>query len=130
MKLHMKKNASLTALALIPIACLTLLTSCYYDNEEDLYGGAPACDTAAVSYAASVAPVLQNNCTSCHSGNFPSAGIRLDSYESVRTQALNGRLYGSVAHLPGFSAMPEGGKLSECNIALIGAWVNQGASNN
>lgn len=124
------KNAFLPGLALIALALLTFFTGCYYDNEEDLYGGGPACDTAAVSYAASVAPVLQNNCVSCHSGNFPSAGIRLDSYENVRTQALNGRLYGSVAQLPGYSPMPEGGKLSDCNVALIGAWVNQGASNN
>jgi len=49
----------------------------------------------------------------------------------LRILALNGTLAGAIEHTPGFTPMPQfGDKLSDCNIAIIKAWINNGALNN
>ena len=92
---------------------------------------AEGCDTENVSFAATIQPVLQSNCTGCHGGGSPSAGIDLTGYAGVKTVADDGRLYGSIAWQPGFSPMPQGGaQLSECAIAQFESWIEAGALNN
>ena len=89
------------------------------------------CDTDNVSYAQTVRPVIQTHCQGCHSGNPPAGGIDLSTHAGVETVADNGRLYGAIAHLDGFSPMPQGGnKLPDCTIEQIESWVNAGAPNN
>ena len=89
------------------------------------------CDTSAVSYAGFIAPLLTTFCTGCHSGSAPSGGITLNTYSAVQSVALSGRLVGAVNWAPGYRPMPQGSpKLSDCRIAKIKAWVNDGAANN
>ncbi len=89
------------------------------------------CDTSDVSYTKDIQPVLQNYCVSCHSVSAPSGGVVLNTYQGVKTVADNGRLVGSVFHLPGFYAMPPSGiKLPDCELKKIRSWVNKGAPNN
>ena len=109
-----------------------LVSSCYRDNEEALYPVTGACDTNGVTYSNTVAPLLQSaGCQGCHSGAAPSGNILLNSYATVRIQALNGKLSGSINHSPGFSPMPKGGvKMSSCNISKIKAWIDAGSLNN
>ena len=109
------------------MACI--FASCKYNVEEELYG---ACSTAGVTYSVTIKNILDNNtCISCHGGSFPSGNISLENYAGVRTQALNGKLFGAVNHSPGFSAMPRGGsKLTPCEIANIKAWIDAGAPQN
>lgn len=105
-------------------------TGCYYDKEELLYPQT-ACDTTTVTYSSSVVPVLTSNCNSCHGGSSPSAGINLSTYAGVKTQVDNGKLWGSVSHASGFSAMPKNtAKMSTCNLAKIKKWIDAGAPNN
>jgi hypothetical protein len=108
------------------------LSSCYRDNEEELYPVTGTCDTNGVTYANTVAPLLQSNgCISCHSGAAPSGNISLQTYTAVKAVASNGKLYGAVNHSPGFSPMPKGGaKMSTCNILKIKAWIDAGSINN
>lgn len=108
------------------------LSSCYRDNEEDLYPVTGPCDTNGVTYTNTVAPLLQSNgCISCHSGPAPSGNISLQTHTAVKAVAANGKLYGSISHSPGFSAMPKGGtKMSACNISKIKAWIDAGSINN
>lgn len=109
------------------------VSSCYYDNEEDLYGGSePACDTTQVTFTGTVLPILeQADCVSCHMGATASAGIRLDSHAEVVKHAANGSLLGSIRHEAAWSPMPKGGnKLSACNILKIETWVSRGSPNN
>jgi hypothetical protein len=110
---------------------LSVATSgCYNDKEEILYPGG-VCDTASVTYSRSVTPVLSANCTSCHGGNTPSAGISLDNYNGIKTVADNGKLLGAVSHTAGFSPMPKNSaKMSSCNITKIKKWIDAGALNN
>ncbi len=114
---------------LIILMTVCLFSSCYYDKEETLYGA--TCDTSAVTYSATILPVLASTCINCHGGSFPSAGVRLDTYTNVRTYALNGRLYGAISHSAGFFAMPQNAaQLSDCTISKFRIWINNGAPNN
>lgn len=111
-------------------ALMLVISSCYKDNEEDLYPDT-GCNTANVSFAQTVWPVLNNNCVSCHNGPGASGGIRLGNHSEVVAAIDGGRFLGAIRHESGFSAMPQGGnKLSDCNISQIEAWIAQGKLNN
>ncbi len=108
-----------------------LLQSCYYDNVEDLYPNPPECDTTNVSYANDVWPVINGNCTSCHSGGAPQGNVSLEDYDDIVVSADNGSLLCTIKHENGCSPMPKGGgKLGDCDIAKIEKWVNNGTPNN
>lgn len=89
------------------------------------------CETENISYAEFIEPLLLNNCVGCHSGSPPSGGIDLTTHENVATYALNGRLYGAIAHESGFSPMPQGADpLDSCFVDKIKSWIDEGAPNN
>jgi hypothetical protein len=127
----LNKLKSITALLAVDLVIvLVSATGCYYDKEEKLYPQT-VCDTATVTYSSSVVPILLSNCTVCHGGNTPSAGIKLDTYAGVKVQADNGKLWGAVSQSAGFSPMPKNGtKLSACNLTKIKKWLDAGALNN
>jgi len=113
------------------ILIVVTLQSCYYDNEEDLYPNPPECDTINVSYSQDVWPIISSNCTSCHSGGAPSGNVYLDNYDNIVIAADNGSLMGAIKHENGYSPMPKGGAmLSDCNIAIIQKWVDDGTPDN
>jgi uncharacterized membrane protein len=88
-------------------------------------------DTVNITYSLSVKPIITNKCQGCHSGSAPQGGIDLTTYTAVKAQVTNGKLWGSVNHDPGFSAMPKyGNKLSTCELTQIHKWILQGAPNN
>ena len=127
----MKKNILLATIT--GIILVTVFSSCYYDIEEELYpaSGGTACDTTGVTYSGTVAPLMQSQCISCHSAGFASGNVALDSYNAVKTVALNGKLYGTINYSAGYSPMPQGGnKMNSCSIARIQTWINAGAPNN
>lgn len=104
--------------------------ACYYDVEEEIYP-IMNCDTANVSYATDVLPILQNICGECHLNGHMEGGVSLDPYENLKVWAEAGRLVGAIKHQAGFFPMPKDKPmLSDCNILLIETWVNQGALNN
>jgi hypothetical protein len=74
---------------------------------------------------------MTNYCTNCHGGNSPSAIINLEGHTNVKTYVDNGRLWGSMNHDNGYSAMPKGtGKLDACTLNKLLAWIHAGALNN
>lgn len=90
-----------------------------------------ACDTAVFTYSGAVKNILSNRCVGCHNPNSLGGGIDLSTYTATQVVALNGKLYGSVANLSGYSPMPKNSaKLSDCEIRQIQKWVNAGALNN
>jgi len=103
-----------------------LFSGCYYDVAEELYAG---CDTASVSYSATVAPMLQSNgCLGCHSGQAGGGGgVALDNQASI--SALQpGQFVSGADRMPPSSA--PAGVLSDCDINKLRSWVNAGAPNN
>ncbi len=88
------------------------------------------CDTTKFTYAATINPLITAYCAGCHNPNSAGGNIILTTYAGVKTVALNNKLVGSVTHATGFIPMPQGGKLSDCQIIQIKKWVGAGAQNN
>lgn len=103
------------------------MSSCYYDKGDKLYPATGACDTALITYNQHIAPVLNENCVSCHQASVISGNIRLDNFQEASAAANSGKLLPAVKHLSGGGKnMPPGGKLSDCNILKIETWINRG----
>jgi hypothetical protein len=110
-----------------------VLSGCYNDKYEDLYGGgnAGACDTANVTFSQTILPILNQHCAlaTCHKTGSAGGGYMLDTYAGAKL--AEGRIVGAVNHSTGFSAMPKnGGMLPECERTKIAIWVSQGAPDN
>jgi hypothetical protein len=104
--------------------------SCKNDKAELLYPP-DVCDTSNVTYTNTILPILRDNCYRCHAGNQTVAPFHLDSYTDASVVALSGYMYGAITHSSGYEAMPkDSDKLSDCNIAKIKKWIDDGAPNN
>lgn len=100
-------------------------------------------DNRTLTYQANIKPILDTHCVSCHVPGgigYEKIGLRLDSYDAI----MNSTRFGPIVQ-PGSSIssvlyrllsgkldpsirMPHGqAKLSEENVAMIGAWIDQGA---
>ncbi|NNK82705.1 MAG: hypothetical protein HKO92_06255, partial [Flavobacteriaceae bacterium] len=60
------------------------------------------CDLANITFSQSVWPIIQNNCTGCHSGASPQGNLSLTNYDEVAQIASNGYLSGVINHEAGF----------------------------
>src|SRR5262245_20472764 len=106
------------------------------ESDETGTGAAP---TATVDYDRDVKPILSANCFECHGRRKQQSGLRLD----LRQSALRGGDYGVVI-VPGKAAEsnlikrltsaddgvrmpPEDDALPEHEIAVLRAWIDQGA---
>lgn len=89
-----------------------------------------SCDTTQFTFAATINPLMTAYCTGCHNPNSAGGNIILTTYAGVQAIALNNKLVGSVTHATGYQPMPQGGKLSVCQITQITKWVDAGALNN
>ncbi len=97
----------------------------------------PPAATVNVDYEKHVLPILSQKCYSCHAGDVQQSGLRLD----LRQNALRGGDYGPVI-VAGKSAesklirrlvngdgglqMPPTGALSDDEIGILRAWIDQG----
>lgn len=87
--------------------------------------------TATIKYSTVVEPILSASCYSCHSNSIQKGGVNLQGYANAKTYADNDKLLGTIAHLSGFQAMPEGGsKLDQDKICKIKFWIENGTLNN
>lgn len=122
-----------SAIAVVGLFILlsTFMSGCYYDKEENLYGGITTCDTSNVTFSSNVLPIIQDNCYACHSQAAGQGGIILEGYANIVIRATNGSLVGAISHAGGYSPMPKNGqKLAECDIKRIQTWINAGALDN
>lgn len=89
------------------------------------------CDTTNVKYSTHIKPLIENNCQGCHSGASPGGGIDLATYAGVKAIADDGKLFGTISYLSGYSQMPKNGnKLTDCQINMVKIWINQGSPQN
>lgn len=126
----MKNQVIYNLKTLVIIAMISLLYSCYYDVEEEIY---PTIECAVddVRYSEHVLPIIQNNCYSCHDANSNFGGVTLEHFDQLKRYVDNGKLLGVMKHQPGFSPMPKNAaQLVKCDIEKIEAWVNAGANDN
>lgn len=90
-----------------------------------------SCDTTIFTFSRTIKPIMDNKCVGCHNPSTLGGNIDVSTYNSVRLIALNGKLYGSVAHQGGYSPMPKNSaKLSDCEIRQIQKWISAGSLNN
>lgn len=131
-------NIEMTRLIKILFLVTTIsivLNGCYHDNEEDLYPTLPGCDTTDLSFSKDVLPILNNYCFTCHGNDAYldlGSGISLDGYDNVMLLVEpNNYLLSAIQQDGNAIPMPKSGeKLSDCNIAIIRGWINEGAKNN
>lgn len=109
---------------------LLLLNGCYYDNEEELYPNS-FCDTANVTYAASILPIIQANCATpgCHVAGGSGNG-NFTVFADVAAKVADGRFLSTVRRESGAIAMPPDGPLRPCDLQKIEIWIANGAPNN
>ena len=89
------------------------------------------CDTASVGYSSSIKPMITSRCLGCHSSTSPGGGYDLSTYAGVKARMDDGKFWASVNHVTGFSPMPKNSsKLSDCELAKIKKWKEEGAPNN
>ena len=114
------------------IFILLFSSGCYYDKYDSLYPpvNTGTCDSLGATYSGSVSAVISGYCLSCHSSAVASGGVVLDDYSRVNAYVGNGKLMGVTKQLSGYSPMPPGSQLSDCDLAKLQKWVNDGAPNN
>ena len=97
----------------------------------------PSAASRKVDYKQDIQPLLAQKCYSCHGAEVQQAGLRLD----LRQNALRGGDYGPVIKIGDSAAsklirrlvdgdgglqMPPTGALSEEQIGILRAWIDQG----
>ncbi len=120
------------------VAISTLVESCYYDKESDLYGTTTTtgtCDTTTAKFATYASPLIASGCaiSGCHSAASAASGINLSSYTTIKAYITANKVsfLGSIEQTAGYSKMPKGGsKFAACDITKLKAWINAGMLNN
>ena len=112
------------------------MTSCYYDAFIELppddNGGVIPTD---VSFATDIQPLFTAKCIVCHNGNTANPDLRTGSaYNNIVPQhvvAGNAEASNLFNKLPGNNhPIDTGFSLSADEMALIKAWIDEGAENN
>jgi len=89
------------------------------------------CDTINYTFNAYILPIIQTNCTGCHSGGSPDANLSLTNYDQILSTVNDGSLMHSLHATGGYSIMPKNTSgLQSCKITQIQKWINDGAQNN
>ncbi len=110
-----------------------MLFGCYKDKSDKLYPTIGVCDTTTVSYASTIAPILSKNCldAGCHTAANPNGAIQLNDYANTILTVPNNKLINALRWTAGGSRnMPASGKINDCDINKVQAWINRGAKNN
>ena len=91
-----------------------------------------------VSYVRDVQPILESRCGNCHFGEFTSADLHMDRYESLMTGSESGPVIlagdarkSLLVKKISTGAMPKRGpKLTPAQIQVISDWIDAGAQDN
>lgn len=113
------KYIYIISLAIISSICLQ---SCFYDNEEYIYGSED-CGSNPTSYQTQIDPVISQNCA--------VSGCHADLQEPLLNDVNAVQNFASkINNVVQNGTMPPTGSLSDEDINLINCWINQGALDN
>ncbi len=83
-----------------------------------------SCDTSNVTFNGSVVPIFEANCYGCHSQPNPAYNIDLKNPDDLARIVNDGSLVASVKHEAGYSPMPKGYDMTDCEVNIIVKWAN------
>ena len=123
------------------VGLLTITAIWVAAASPDLTKLPPAAKQTGVTFAKDILPIFKESCTKCHGEMKHKGGLRLDTLEAtlkggenapnvIKGDSAKSTLVQSVARLDPDAAMPPDGKgdpLSKEQIALVRAWIDQGA---
>jgi hypothetical protein len=113
--------------AFIFIIAISLLHSCYYDNEAYLYPATNQdliCPDTSTTYNTRLKPIIDNLCTDCHStagGESPDLttyNLVFANKESIICRVIDSPVCGAV--------MPKGKTISACDKQAFTIWEING----
>lgn len=114
-------------------AALLFMSSCEYKMIEELEAEIPE---EGVSYSTDIAPIWENSCTTCH-GSAGGLDLTGDSYSTlINGSGDDGTPYIDTDNVAGsylltkLAESSHSSLLSSQEIALIEAWITDGAQNN
>lgn len=108
-----------TRMLMIGMLAMITFVAC---KKEDSDGGSE--EVGEVFYDADVKTIMSNNCTSCHAGSSPSAGLDLTSKDNVQNAIENRNLLGRINSSS--NPMPQSGLMPQSNRDKMQAWKDQG----
>jgi uncharacterized membrane protein len=110
---------------LLGIVALSV-SSCYYDNSEDLYPVDPnACETTELTYDANVKAIFSQNCSvsGCHVAGAQTPA--LETYTEVKDNLTRIEFRALIE-----KTMPPSGPLTSCEQSQLTQWIADGAPEN
>ena len=107
------------------IISIVLLSSCYNDNEEDIYKyfTATSCDSANITYSKHIKTLFDSKCSSCHNGT--DATCNLNNFANAHAYAIipNTNLYTYVS-----DGTHKNQVLTDCEKKQLKLWIETGAN--
>jgi hypothetical protein len=103
---------------------MAVLSSCYYDNEEELYPNGSNCDVSNIDYQTVIKPIFETKCATsgCHVSGTGRKNLSTD--QGIQDIVNDGRLEERVLIR---KDMPPSQPLSSCEIAYLKEWLKNGA---
>ena len=116
----------------LAIASLFYIAACTNNKYADIVptnnNNNSGCETTNMSYATDIAPIIQNNCNSCHSaGAAPGQGtVALDTYNDLKNNINETLERVNLQPSEGRFMPRSGSSIGSCDIDKIRAWKDQG----
>lgn len=105
----------------------SIISSCYYDKEDLLYGNNVDCSSIDSKFSTAINPLMQSKCaySGCHDAGTVAGGVSLENYPEIAAKAgrINQRCLID-------KTMPPGSPLTATETAALQCWINAGAPNN
>jgi hypothetical protein len=121
------------SILILSVFTMLACASCYNDKGDKLYPNVVQCDTSGMKYSTNIQPIIQTNCLNqgCHTSGNPSGGFKFDSYDNLVLVIPGDKLLNALQYTAGGSKnMPPTGKMNDCDISKISAWIKRGYPNN
>jgi mono/diheme cytochrome c family protein len=132
-----------TLLLLLPLVA-ALLSGCSQESKANREPGSipPATAKQNVTFATDIKPIFDRACLECHGPKKQKGGLRLDSLEATihgsddgpvleLGQGATSMIVSNIAHVgledDWMPPLDEGKPLSQEEVALVRAWIDQGA---
>jgi uncharacterized membrane protein len=117
---------NLKTITFFSFCCTALLLACKHDPE--IVQPTP-CNTT-FAFSADILPIIETNCTSCHSGSDPDGGLLLVNNSDIQDAADDGELWERINDSENPMPPSPSDELSDCNKNQIQSWIEADMPNN